>query len=72
MITEKSKNLNAFEVNFKWIDIGSISNLYKQFEDSIFSINNLDINDINSFNKESKEFEMNYNGTQLKIIKKLS
>ncbi len=70
MITEKSKNLNAFEVNFKWTDIGSISNLYKQFEDSIFSINNLDINDINSFNEESKEFEMNYDGTFLQITKK--
>jgi mannose-1-phosphate guanylyltransferase len=72
MITEKSKNLNAFEVNFKWLDIGSISNLYKQFEDSIFSINNLDINDIKSFNKKSEEFEMNYDGTFLQITKKLS
>jgi mannose-1-phosphate guanylyltransferase len=69
VISEKSNILNATEINFEWIDIGSINNLYQYCGNKEFNNLNMDISKINEFNLKNKEFNISFKNKKLRLIK---
>ena len=69
-ITEKSKILNFFEVDFNWEDIGSIASMYKIYNKKIFTNPNINMDDILIFNNHNQEYKIkSYNHNRIQIIK---
>lgn len=70
-ITEKSKNLNFFECDLKWQDIGSIEAIYKYYKDTdLFNIN-ITEQDILEFNRSNSIYKIIYSNKGFKLIKSL-
>lgn len=70
MIAEKSFNLNLYEIDFSWKDIGSYENLHEVCNENIFRDCAVDIESLDSFNKNSENFYLDYMREGIKLIRK--
>lgn len=67
MISERSKILSLIDIEFEWRDIGSIESLYQYCDGSSLDCK-IDPMHIVEFNKQNKEFKLNYSNDRLYII----
>lgn len=70
MIAEKSFNMNLYEIDFFWKDIGSYENLHEVCNENIFKECALDSASVDSFNRNSQSFYLDYVEEGIKIVRK--
>ncbi len=72
LITERSANINCIAVNIEWLDIGSMENFYEYYKINDFASLNckIDRKDIECFNEQHSEFQLECEDNKLHIIRK--
>lgn len=70
MIAEKSFNLNLYKIDFFWKDIGSYENLHGVCKENILRGCDIDFASVESFNKNSENFYLDYVEEGIKLVRK--